>query len=159
MAAGLLAGALSAVIAVLVSLPLRSPSDTLFNSASVALAGLLAGALAGLLWAGLRRRRAASVVFLVVWTAVFAPIALAVVLYGRGQLDHFTAFSVPLALIIYGVTGGVTVASSRFLPNLRWWWVAAAVIVALAVGLGLAGQGDQPGGELELPPPSSGIIR
>ena len=52
MRAGLIAGSVAAVAAVLLSLPLHSPSDTLFNTAAVATAAISAGVVV----AGLRRR-------------------------------------------------------------------------------------------------------
>ena len=152
------AGALAAIVAVLVSLPLRSPSDTLLNSASVALAALLAGVVAGVIWLAWRNSPSRTARFLVTWSAMFLPSAALVVIYGRSQLDHFTAFAVPLALIIYIAIGALTVALPRYLPSLRWWYAAGAVAVALAVGFGLATQGDQESGRLELPPPGSRII-
>ncbi len=155
MAAGVMAGAVAALIAVLVSLPLRSPSDTLLNSASVALAGLLWGLVAGAIWAACGNSSSRAARFLVAWSVVFLPVTVAVVLYGRSQLDHFTAFALPLALIIYAVTGLLTVGISRYLPNLRRWYAVGAVAVALVVGFGLVSQGDQESGRLELPPPGS----
>lgn len=152
------AGALAAIVAVLVSLPLRSPSDTLLNSASVALAALLAGVVAGVIWLAWRNSPARTARFLATWSVVFLPSAALVVIYGRSQLDHFTAFAVPLALIFYIAVGVLTVALPRYLPGLRWWYAAGAVAVALAVGFGLATQGDQESGRLELPPPGSRII-
>ena len=47
---GVSAGSIAAVVVVLVSLPLRSPADNVFNSATVGLASLLVGIAAGLLW-------------------------------------------------------------------------------------------------------------
>jgi len=41
---------MAAVVAALVSLPLRSPVDNVFNSATVVLASLLVGTAAGLIW-------------------------------------------------------------------------------------------------------------
>ena len=158
MTPGLIAGAVAAVIAVLVSLPLRSPSDTLLNSGSVALAALLCGVAAGVVWLAWRNSPARPVRFLLTWSVVFLPVAALVIIYGRSQLDHFTAFAVPLALIIYIATGVLTVALPRYLPNLRWWYAAGAVAIALAVGFGLATQGDQESGRLELPPPGSRIM-
>ena len=158
MTPSLIAGAGAAIIAVLVSLPLRSPSDTLLNSASVALAALLCGGVAGVIWLAWRNSPARSARFLVTWSVVFLPVAALAVAYGRSQLDHFTAFALPLALIIYVVIGVLTVALPRYLPNLRWWYAAGAVVIALAVGFGLATQGDQESGRLELPPPGSRII-
>ena len=74
MLSGITAGSVAAIIAVLVSLPLRSPSDTLLNSASVALAALLAGVVAGLLWLAMGRFDRRTVYFLAVWTVLFVPV-------------------------------------------------------------------------------------
>lgn len=158
MLAGLTGGSVAAVVAVLVSLPLRSPSDTLLNSGSVGLASLLWGLVAGALWLALRRSRRPAVYFLVGWSALFLPAAIAVVLFGRSQLDHFVAFAVPLAAIVYVVTGAVTVLIPRYFPQLRWWQAGLAVIVALVVGIGLVNQADQESGRLELPPPGSRAV-
>ena len=48
--AGLGVGSVAAVIAVLVSLPLESPDDIIFNSASVGFAAIGFGGLTGLAW-------------------------------------------------------------------------------------------------------------
>ncbi len=152
---GIVAGSVAAVVAILVSLPLRSPSDTLFNSASLAVAALTAGVLAGAIWQALGRRPSGAPVFLLVWTLIFVPVSVAAVWYGRSQLDHFTAFAAPLAVIVYGVTGVLTALLGRLLPNLRWWWGVIAVAAALLLGIGLVNQGDQESGELKLPPPNA----
>ena len=158
MLAGLTAGSAAAFVAVLVSLPLRSPSDTLFNSASVTLAALLAGLLAGAIWLIMGRFQRPEIRFLVVWSAIYIPLASVIVLIGRSQLDHFTAFAVPLALIIYLLTGILTISVPRYLPNQKWWCAAAAVASALVIGFGLVTQTDQESGKLELPPPGSRAI-
>ncbi len=158
MLAGLTAGSVAAVVAALVSLPLRSPSDTLLNSASVALACLLSGLVAGLLWLAVKRTGRPTVYFLAAWTVLFVPAAIAVVVFGRSQLDNFTAFAVPLAAISYVVTGALTVAIPRCLPRLRWWQAGTAIVVALAIGIGLVNQADQESGRLELPPPGSWVV-
>ena len=158
MLAGLTAGSVAAVIAVLVSLPLRSPSDTLLNSASVALACLLSGLAAGVVWLAVGRSGRPTAYFLAAWTVLFLPAAMAAVLFGRSQLDHFVAFAVPLAAIVYAVTGAVTVFIPRYFPQLRWWQAGAAVVVAVVVGIGLVNQADQESGRLELPPPGSQAV-
>ena len=48
--AGMAAGAVAAVVASLVSLPLRSPDDVFANTASVTVGALLAGLFAGYAW-------------------------------------------------------------------------------------------------------------
>jgi len=153
--AGLTAGAVAAVAAVLVSLPLRSPSDTLLNSASVALAALMAGAVSGLLWLALRRTSRPALWFLKAWSAIFLPASAFVLILGQSQLDGFISFASPLALIVYVVTGLLTLTIHSFIPGLRWWHGVAAVGVAAAVGFGLVTQTDQESGRLELPPPGS----
>ncbi|MDE2778863.1 MAG: hypothetical protein OXI91_04195 [Chloroflexota bacterium] len=155
MFAGLTAGAVAAVAAVLVSLPLRSPSDTLLNSASVALAALMSGAVSGLLWLALRRTGRPALWFLAAWSAIFLPASAFVLFLGQSQLDGFISFALPLALIVYLVTGLLTLVIHRFVPGLRWWHGVAAVGVAAALGFGLVTQSDQESGRLELPPPGS----
>ena len=152
---GLTAGSVSAIIAVLVSLPLRSPSDTLLNSASVSLACLLAGVVAGLLWLAVGRTQRQTAHFLVAWTVLYIPVAMGLVVLGQSQLDHFVAFAAPLAAIVYVVTGALTAAIPRSLPGLRWWHSGIAVVAALVIGIGLVTQADQESGRLELPPPGS----
>ncbi len=155
MSAGLTAGSIAAIIAVLVSLPLRSPTDTLLNSASVALAGLLAGALAGIIWRFARRSAAGYIYFGGAWTVLFIPAALAVIFLGQSQLDNFAAFAIPLASIVFVATGLLTIAISRYFPQLRWWGAAIAIVAAVIVGVVLVGQTDQESGELQLPPPET----
>ena len=152
---GLTAGALAALVAVLVSLPLRSPSAVIFNSASVCLAALMAGVLAGILWLAVRRSARPVSYFLALWSGIFLPVAGLTILFGRSQLDHFVAFAAPLALIIYAITGLLSIALPRYLPGIRWWHTAGALVVAVALGLGLVTQTDQESGRLELPPPGS----
>ena len=163
MLSGLTAGAVAGIVAALVSLPLRSPSAVLFNSLTVCLAALLAGMLAGAIWWVCRRSRRPVVYFVVVWSGIFLPLTAAVVLVGRTQLDNFVTFALPLALIIYALTGLLTIGIPAFLSRLPWWAatvvsvVAAAgtVVVALLLGFVLITQTDQESGRLELPPPGS----
>ena len=155
MVPGLTGGALAAIVAVLVSLPLRSPSAVLFNSATVCLAALAAGVLAGLIWFLVRRSQRPVIRFLVAWSVIFLPLAGLVILLGRSQLDNFVIFAAPLALIMYAIIGTLTVSIPRFLPSVRWWYAAGAVAIALALGFGLITQTDQESGRLELPPPGS----
>ena len=158
MLAGLTAGSVAAMVAVFVSLPLRSPSDTLLNSASVSLACLLAGAVAGLLWLAVGRTQRRTAYFLAAWSVLFLPAAILVIIFGRSQLDHFVVFAAPLAAIVYVVTGALTVTIPRCFPRLRWWQAGIAVVAALVIGIGLVNQTDQESGRLELPPPGSWVV-
>jgi len=147
----LLAGAIAAVVAALVSLPLRSPHDALLNSASVTWGVLLLALVSGLAYRRLGRqpnavRRFAVVmgVGFVVWVAVAFAIGT--------MLTRMVSFSVPLAAIAFGGIAVLTPLLSRTSLASRWPVVAAALVVAAGVGIGLAGQGDQESGRLELPP-------
>ena len=74
---------------------------------------------------------------------------------GETQLDNFLTFILPLEAIVFSVTGLLTVLISRAKVALQWWKTLAAVVIALTVGIALAGQGDEESGRLELPPRTS----
>lgn len=147
----LLAGALSAVVVALVSLPLHSPHDALLNSASVTWGVLLLALLSGLAYRRLGRAPGAERRFAIVMAIGF--VAWVAVGFAIGtQLTRIVSFSVPLAAIAFGGIGVLTPFLSRAPLASRWPVVVVALIVAAAVGIGFAGQGDQQSGRLELPP-------
>ena len=151
MTAGIIAGSVAAVAASLLSLPLRSPDDILLNSGSVTVGSLVAGVAGGVLWrlaAGSRRR---VLVFAALWAAGFAAV-VAVSVIGETWLDHLARFALPLAAVVFALIGVLTPVLDRTPIARSWLVLAGAVGVALAVGIGLAGQGDQESGRLELPP-------
>ena len=150
-ATGIVAGSIAAVVAALVSLPLRSPDDALLNSATVTLAALAAGLAAGLLWRIVSPKRKGLVIFAGLWAGAFGVVAVISVV-GETQLDNFIGFALPLAAIVFPVTGVLTVVLSKSRFFRRWPVAAVAAVIALAVGIPLAGQGDQESGRLELPP-------
>lgn len=151
MRAGITAGSISAVVAAIVSLPLRSPDDILLNSATVVIGALLAGLSAGMVWRFLAGRPGGLLMFAIVWAVAFTIIAV-LALAAETQLDHFAAFVLPLGAIVFLLTGLQTTLFHRLTIPAGWWSVLAAVAIALAVGVGLAGQGDEKSGKLELPP-------
>ena len=152
--AGVTAGSISAILAALASLPLRSPDDILLNSATVVIGALITGIASGVIWRVLSNRRNRLFIFTVLWAIGFI-FAGFVAVAGETQLDHFLTFVLPLAAIVFSVTGLLTVLISWAKVALRWWMTLAAVVIALAVGITLAGQGDQESGRLELPPRTS----
>ena len=151
MRAGIAAGSVAAIIAAMVSLPLHSPDDIFFNSATVVIGALMAGLGAGIVWHFLAGRRRGTLIFAAVWVVAIAFTA-AFALAGETQLDHFAAFVLPLGAIVFLLTGLLTILLHRIAIPAGWWSVLAAVAIALAVGAGLAGQGDERSGKLELPP-------
>jgi len=149
--AGLGVGSVAAIIAALVSLPLESPDDIIFNSASVGFAAIGFGGLTGLVWHWTKsdipvaKPYYASSIGLVV-------AALAVAGAAQVEFDDAVIFTVPLALIssVIPVIGTPIAAKSEKFRN---WNYLALVVVAVMLSIALAGQGDQESGSLSLPPP------
>jgi hypothetical protein len=152
--AGLTAGSVAAVVAVLVSLPLRSPDDILLNSATVMIGSLLAGVLAGVIRRLIGNTPTRPKHFALIWSAIFAVVAL-ITLGGETQLERFIAFVLPLAAIVFALTALLIIVIEGIPLRRRYWSAIATVLLALALGIGLAGQGDEKSGDLELPPPAS----
>ena len=158
MFAGLTAGGIATILAVLLSLPLVSPHDGLFNSASVALAGVGVSALAGIVghFAGGREGMAGARLFALLWL----PLAIGLTgaaLYGMATsgLENYWAFTLALAAALFGGAGGGALLLRRYGPNLPWWLALPVIILALTLGWAWRESGDQPGGGLELPPPAA----
>ena len=156
MAAGIVAGSIAAVVAALVSLPLSSPHDALVNSATVVIVALLVGVVAGILWRSLANSTRRLLVFAFLWAVGFVLAAIFAVV-GETQLERFTSFVLPLAAIVFSITGLMTVALGHIPVSKLRWLPVPAVVLALALGIALAGQGDSESGKLELPS-RSGII-
>ena len=151
---GVIAGSIASLVAVLVSLPLRSPDDALLNSATVMVATVIAGVVAGLLWRALANRARRWLIFAVLWALGFV-LAVLFAVAGETQLDRMVSFSVPLAAIVFPLIGVLTVILARWGIASRWWVRAAVLVIAIGIGVGLSGRGDEKSGRLELPPRAS----
>ena len=139
------------MVAVLVSLPLRSPNDALCNTLTVAIESLFIGVAAGVLWVVLSRGRSPHQRFLLLWAgalAVVIGLAFAVDI----EVDRAASFGAPLAVIMFGLTGATMLLHARLPPLASWRVAVVGVLVALALGGSLITQGDQESGELSLPP-------
>ena len=147
---GLIAGAIAAIVAALVSLPLHSPLDLVFNSLTVTLASLAVGLIAGLLWAGLASNPRRPLFYGGGLAALFT-VVVVIAIVGNLWLERFLSFTLPLAVIIFALCGGLTPVLQRLQAPGNRWAAAVMVIACLGVGVGLAGQGDTKSGDLSLP--------
>ena len=150
MGPALIAASIAAIAAVVISLPLRSPHDTLVNSATVAIATLIVGAIAGLVWDRLSESADRLRNFVIVMAVALVVIALALVVL-ETQLERSFSFGLPLAVVAFAGTAVLTVALDRVAALRPVWVPGVAVVAALAVGGALSGQGDAESGQLELP--------
>ena len=150
MLAGLIAGSIAALVASLVSLPLRSPLDLAFNTLTITLASLFVGIASGLLWKTLSNNPRRLQYYAGGLAAAFVVVAV-VALVGNMWLERFAAFTIPLAAIVFAlsgilapVVGGISGAAARGLA-------VVLLIASVGLGVGLASQGDTESGELSLP--------
>ena len=150
MLAGLIAGSVAALVASLVSLPLRSPLDLAFNTLTITLASLVVGMASGLLWKTLADNPRRPLYYAGGLAAAFVVVAV-VALVGNMWLERFAAFTIPLAAIVFAlsgilapVVGGISGAAVRGLA-------VVLLIASVGLGVGLASQGDTESGELSLP--------
>ncbi|MGE3856715.1 MAG: YceI family protein, partial [Dehalococcoidia bacterium] len=143
---GLLSGAIAAIVAALLSLPLHSPDDAFFNTASVVIGALLAGVVAGGLRQALPQRT-----FIIVWSAAFLATIGALVIAENALFERMLSFGAPIAAVVFFITGFGVVALTTMGVSRLPLVSAGAAVVAIALGLGLAGQGDGESGELSLP--------
>ena len=148
---GVIASSIASVVAALVSLPLRSPDDILLNSPTVMVATVIAGVVAGLLWRALADSARRRSLFAALWALGFVFVVLFAVA-GEIQLDRSVSFIVSLAAIVFPLIGTLTVILARRGIAGRWWVTAAVLAIAVGVGIGLASQGDEKSGRVELPP-------
>lgn len=158
MNASITAGAIAAIVAALVSLPLTSPDDVRLNSASVAIASILVGLLAGLMWRMLVNTEGRPFKFGVLWTVSSVTVGAMLLSAFAVQLDNLIPFALPLVVIVCLITGILTLVFGRDPSPLRWWAAPVAVALALAVAIPLAGVGDEESGRLELPT-RSGLVQ
>lgn len=158
MPAALTAGGIASILAILLSLPLVSPHDGIFNAATVALAGLLITLLNAILWplaAGRQNPPHISRYALLWLILAVALTGTALYLMSANQLENYLPFTLTLSAVLFGVTAVGTALLSRYIPQLPWWCAPILIAIALTLGWTLREIGDQPSGQLELPPPAS----
>jgi len=147
---GLIAGSIAAIVAALVSLPLHSPVDNVFNTATVVAASLLVGVAAGLIWDRLAaNQRRLQYYAGALALGLIAVVVIAVV--GNTWLERLISFTIPLAAIAFVVSGVLAPNLGRVPLTTARWPAPALLIVAAVIGIGLVGQGDAESGDLSLP--------
>jgi hypothetical protein len=154
--AGLLIGSIAAVVTALASLPLHSPHDGLLNTGSVVLATLVVGVIASLTWRYLPQIQPRFWVYIGLMSFVLGKF-VGVAYIAEIWIDRMVSFTIPLACIAFAITTVGIPMLAKVDRMVRWRVVIPVVLIALAIGVGLAGQGDQESGRLELPPRSTNI--
>jgi len=147
--AGIIPGAIAAIVAALVSLPLESPDDALLNSATVAVAALITGFLIGVAWAAFSSR---PLLYGAAVAAAFVAVLVVAALFAT-RLDGVYEYVIPLGIIVVAICGALTplIAEMAIEPRIEIWGAVVGLVAALVVGLGLAGQGDNEAVDLEFP--------
>jgi hypothetical protein len=133
--AGIVAGAIGAIVSALVALGLDSPDETYANSLTVVLVALVLGAASGALW---RRLRATSNGLRTFgWTTAggFVVVLAAIVIADQTVVTNLTPYAIPVATIIFVTLGFLT----PLIDGIRApvWTAAIPIVIALGLGIGL----------------------
>lgn len=150
---GLIASAVAAGVASLIQLPLTSPDDAVLNSGTVTIAALAAGLYLGALSMALSRRPAGMLLYAGAAALSFGAVAVCALISEQALLDGSIEFMVPVAAIVFAIATPLVVLTGMApLPRMaQYGGTGVAVVAALAIGIGLSGQGDAESGELSLP--------
>ena len=96
---GVIGGGIAAIVASLVSLPLDSPDDVIFNTATVAIAAIAVGVFEGVLWQLLAPRPQGRQLYAGISLGAFVVAALACFAFELA-LDGAARFALPLAALL-----------------------------------------------------------
>ncbi|RLT26144.1 MAG: hypothetical protein DWI48_06775 [Chloroflexi bacterium] len=152
MVPGLIAGAVGALIAVLLSLPLQSPDDIFFNSLTVGLGGTVLALIAGAVWNAVQRSSNAVRAFTLAMGAGFVLVVLAA-LGLETQMSRSFSYIAPIAAANFGAIVLLTpMLAQRAIPM---WAGAVGVVLPLALGVALMSQHDTQTTALALPSSTS----
>lgn len=149
MLAALIASAAGGVLAILLSIPLHSPDDIFFNSATVAIGAVAAGLGASVLWRLLGQAPGRLRLFEVAMAVAFALVAVLLVA-GETMLDRTASFGIPLAGVVFAcIAVGTPMLAGRALPA---WSTVASIVLPLVLGAALVSVRDGQLVALALPP-------
>ena len=140
--AGTVAGAIGAIVAGVVSLPLPNPDTDAANSLTVVLLSLALGAVAGILWRRLRASKHALRTFGWTMGGAFVVALMAIAAVDQTVISNLIAYAAPLLAIVFITLGFLTpLLAGVTAPT---WVAAIPIIIALGVGGGLFGQESEP---------------
>lgn len=146
--AGIVAGAIAALVGSLLTLILRSPDEIIANSLTVSVTALTLGALSGWLWR--RIRLSPRPIRLFAWTMVGGfVVAMMAISFGHlFVLDNLVNFATPIAALIFLTLGFfIPILSNVTAPV----WVGIVVVVAaIAASIFFFGKGNVASGDLSL---------
>lgn len=137
--AGVVAGAIGAIAASLLSLPLTSPNDTIGNALTITVVALVIGVFSGLLWRRLRAGRSAQRDYWIAigLGAVAALTALAITDFF--VLEDTFQYAVPVAVVIFLTVGLLTPPlAAVVIPR---WVAALPLLIAIGIALGVFAAG------------------
>lgn len=147
--AGVVAGAMAAIVAALLTLILDSPNRTAGNSLVVVLVALAIGAASGLLWRRIRATDNAMKIF--GWTLAggFLITLVAVAIADQTGVDNLIRYAAPLSAVIFITVGFITpLLDGVTAPQ---WVAIIPILIALVVGVALLSTDTTPLAEVSLP--------
>ncbi len=146
--AGLAAGAVGAIAASLIALPIYTPDELIANSLTVTVAALIIGALSGMLWRRIRASSNATRTFALAMVGGFVVTMMAASIIDQTTLNRFIPYAGAVSLVIFLSVGLLTPAFARAIAPA--WAALIPVVLALIVGFGLFGRGTSADGALDL---------
>jgi polyisoprenoid-binding protein YceI len=146
--AGVVAGAIAAVVGGVLSFFLRSPDEIVANSLAVVLVSLAIGGVSGLLWRRLRATNNGLRTY--GWTIAggFFVSLIAIAIADQSMLSNLVRYAAPIAALIFITVGFLTPLLDGVTAPA--WTAAIPIVLALAIGVGLFGRGNVASGELSL---------
>ncbi len=146
---GIIPGAIAAIVAAIISLPLESPDDAVLNSGTVTIGALIAGLAIGAAWTAFSSK---PLLYAGAVIAAFVAVFVVAVLFAS-QLDGVYGYVIPLGIIVVAICGLLTPFVGQLLaePRLEIGGSLVGLVAALGLGMALSGQGDNEAKRLSFP--------
>jgi polyisoprenoid-binding protein YceI len=146
--AGLAAGAVGAIAASLIALPIYTPDELIANSLTITISALIIGALSGMLWRRIRALSNATRTFALSVVGAFVVTMVAAAIVDQTTLNRFIPYAGAVSLVIFLSVGLLTPVFARAIAPP--WAAVIPVVLALIVGFGLFSRGTSADGALDL---------